>query len=274
MSGHLYRRFVKREILGNADDTRHISALKQEQPPALALTENGNGTSGMLYDGLENVKIQSTSFSEKLQAHQQQVNEKTARSNHGGDEEEEETGDTHYEREEEEEVLEEGHGFFCNVCNEVITASTMGAHTSSTLHLFNRSQIEGVARDKNIMIPRSNKGYALLNRMGWSEESGEGLGKRRQGRLEPIPTEKRPDNRGLGVKLPPGSRKRVTHTPAYVEGFNECVPEEQPKQKRRKKIRDIAEKKRRREKAIAREFSWNFGEEYEFILKGKSKSND
>eukprot|EP01138_Halocafeteria_seosinensis_P009875 gb/GECG01010086.1/.p1 GENE.gb/GECG01010086.1/~~gb/GECG01010086.1/.p1 ORF type:complete len:269 (+),score=56.62 gb/GECG01010086.1/:1-807(+) len=180
---------------------------------------------------------------------------------------------TEEEEEDEEEVIEESQGFYCSLCDEVIQSSSMSSHAASTVHMFNRSQTDGVAKDNSIMIPRSNRGHALLNRMGWTEDSGEGLGKDRQGRLLPVPTERRPDNRGVGAKLPTNCKKRVTHTPAYVEGVNKCEPEESAannkKPRRQKRSQNVREQEKRKERKIAREFAWDFEDQYESILRGR-----
>lgn len=52
---------------------------------------------------------------------------------------------------------------------------------------------EAVAADQ---LERSNKGFALLEKMGWKE--GEGLGKDRSGRTEPLRPERRGGRSGLG----------------------------------------------------------------------------
>jgi G-patch domain. len=59
-----------------------------------------------------------------------------------------------------------------------------------------------------ISLDKSNKGFRLLEKMGWKEIQG-GLGSRRQGILEPIQTTLKNDKRGIGSlkKLP----SKVTH---------------------------------------------------------------
>ena len=51
--------------------------------------------------------------------------------------------------------------------------------------------------DVNKSIKRSNKGFKMLAKMGWSE--GGGLGKGEQGRVEPVLAEVRAERAGLGV---------------------------------------------------------------------------
>ena len=52
------------------------------------------------------------------------------------------------------------------------------------------------ASDVDSSIRRSNKGFKMLSKMGWSE--GGGLGKDRQGRVEPVRAEVRAERVGLG----------------------------------------------------------------------------
>lgn len=49
----------------------------------------------------------------------------------------------------------------------------------------------------SLSLDKSNKGYAMLSAMGWSEESG-GLGRTRQGEMLPVKTKLKMDKRGLG----------------------------------------------------------------------------
>ena len=49
-------------------------------------------------------------------------------------------------------------------------------------------------------IDQKNKGFKMLQKMGWSE--GKGLGKESKGRIEPIPVATKNDRSGLGDSLP------------------------------------------------------------------------
>lgn len=65
----------------------------------------------------------------------------------------------------------------------------------------NRRGRAGIGRGSNTasganQIERSNKGFALLEKMGWRE--GEGLGKDRSGRTEPLKPKRRGNRSGLG----------------------------------------------------------------------------
>ena len=57
-------------------------------------------------------------------------------------------------------------------------------------------------------LPQKNKGFKLLQQMGWKE--GSGLGREGQGRVEPVLVEERGERRGLGCHepAPPAVGKR------------------------------------------------------------------
>mmetsp|Transcript_7166 Transcript_7166/g.8922 ORF Transcript_7166/g.8922 Transcript_7166/m.8922 type:complete len:219 (-) Transcript_7166:110-766(-) len=61
-----------------------------------------------------------------------------------------------------------------------------------------------------ISLDKSNKGFAMLSRMGWKEESG-GLGKRRQGTMTPVKTMLKSDRKGLGSGKP--NEWKISHRP-------------------------------------------------------------
>ena len=68
------------------------------------------------------------------------------------------------------------------------------------------------ASDVDSSIRRSNKGFKMLSKMGWSE--GGGLGKDRQGRVEPVRAEVRAERVGLGsdaafVDVDPRKKQRA-----------------------------------------------------------------
>ena len=46
-------------------------------------------------------------------------------------------------------------------------------------------------------IASSNKGFKMLKKMGWKD--GDGLGKEKKGRVEPVKVEERPERQGLGA---------------------------------------------------------------------------
>ena len=49
-------------------------------------------------------------------------------------------------------------------------------------------------------LPEKNKGFKLLQQMGWKE--GSGLGREGQGRVDPVLVEERGERRGLGCHEP------------------------------------------------------------------------
>uniref|UniRef100_A0A7R9WBN6 G-patch domain-containing protein n=1 Tax=Pseudictyota dubia TaxID=2749911 RepID=A0A7R9WBN6_9STRA len=58
-----------------------------------------------------------------------------------------------------------------------------------------------------LLLDKSNKGFKILASMGWKEEDG-GLGKYRQGPMEPVKTSLKSDKKGLGMVK---TDERVTH---------------------------------------------------------------
>lgn len=60
-----------------------------------------------------------------------------------------------------------------------------------------KHQAASAPNTSQLVIDTSNRGYRLLSRMGFKEEEG-GLGKWRQGRLEPILPKVKLDRRGVG----------------------------------------------------------------------------
>ncbi|CAM9783102.1 unnamed protein product, partial [Scytosiphon promiscuus] len=100
-------------------------------------------------------------------------------------------------------------GFFCRVCGERVKSLSEEKHATSTLHIFNQKHRP---QDRKVQIHESNKGFQLLAGMGWKLD--EGLGARKQGRVNPLQTTFKRDTTGLGAgeKL----RPRVTHFPSHV----------------------------------------------------------
>ncbi|CAN0037269.1 unnamed protein product, partial [Ectocarpus sp. 12 AP-2014] len=100
-------------------------------------------------------------------------------------------------------------GFFCRVCGERVTSLSEEKHNTSTLHIFNQQHRP---QGRKVQIHESNKGFQLLAGMGWKLD--EGLGSRKQGRVNPLQTTFKRNTTGLGAgeKL----RPRVTHLPSHV----------------------------------------------------------
>ncbi|CAK4695308.1 hypothetical protein LEN26_001155 [Aphanomyces euteiches] len=91
--------------------------------------------------------------------------------------------------------------------------------------------------DPNV-IPTTNKGYKMLESMGW--KAGEGLGTDNQGRKEPVATFLKRDRAGLGKKR---LVMRVTHQIKSTESRplpRKLTTEEK---KQQKKARDECAKK-------------------------------
>jgi len=103
---------------------------------------------------------------------------------------------------------------WCVKCS-VEVQTNMAVHELSTVHLMNLSEnktcvesVEQISQKRTppFAIPTSNKGYKLLQSMGW--KSGEGLGIDKQGRKEPVATCLKKDRAGLGKKK---LKPRITH---------------------------------------------------------------
>lgn len=95
------------------------------------------------------------------------------------------------------------------LCDQRVAPEAWKRHVSSTLHQLNRTS---PLRAPSVWLPPSNRGYRMMEGMGWDEEQP--LGRRGDGRMEPVPTTFKRDRRGLGHGHAPA---RVTHTPAHHE---------------------------------------------------------
>lgn len=82
--------------------------------------------------------------------------------------------------------------FLCEICNK--TFLDKQAHLSSTIHNINASK--GKKIPPNYKIPKTNKGYQLMVKVGWDKESG--LGPDGSGHRYPIRTVQKKDRKGLG----------------------------------------------------------------------------
>ncbi|GLE08114.1 hypothetical protein PINS_up019076 [Pythium insidiosum] len=126
--------------------------------------------------------------------------------------------------------------YFCAACNLYVHDTTVEDHDQSLAHTLSstrapslkkgsvRARIAAItssptATDMHDMVvinavwlPESNRGYQLLLNMGWQQDSG--LGRRNDGRMEPIATVLKTDRAGLGM---PGPAPRVTHFPPHDE---------------------------------------------------------
>lgn len=139
--------------------------------------------------------------------------------------------------------------YHCGVCHVNFVSMTWEEHRRTTLHIFSESQ--GAAL-KTTKIPESNKGYKMLQKIGWKE--GEGLGSEQQGIKVPIATEFRTTRAGIGAKK---VQKRVTHYPAEKKE-DDMIKHEQKKAVQKKAV----QKKRKKDEQLKRELYSDIPDEY------------
>lgn len=99
---------------------------------------------------------------------------------------------------------------WCETCEHNFTLSgTKYDHDSTILHQFNYRQkdADDPKDTPHYYIANSNKGYKLLKKSGWDEQSG--LGPSGEGSKFPVKTVLKRDRLGLGSEV--ASRPRVTH---------------------------------------------------------------
>ncbi|XP_077531428.1 G patch domain and ankyrin repeat-containing protein 1 homolog isoform X1 [Haemaphysalis longicornis] len=94
---------------------------------------------------------------------------------------------------------------FCSVCDALVTAAQVKAHSTSIAHQFNLRLGKSPAAT-HYGIPESNAGFQMLVGMGWNREKG--VGSREEGRKFPVKTVLKRDRGGLGGE---SSVPRVTH---------------------------------------------------------------
>jgi hypothetical protein len=70
-------------------------------------------------------------------------------------------------------------------------------HNHSEFGKVYKRASEGFIEPSKLTLNSSNKGYQMLEKMGWKESEG-GLGKERQGRLIPLTPSLKLDQKGLG----------------------------------------------------------------------------
>lgn len=129
-------------------------------------------------------------------------------------------------------VVAAGGGFFCSVCGVRVCEDTLEQHQCLTLHLLNEHP---EPRPPRIWIPEDNKGRQMLKTMGWDAEEGNGLGRLRQGRRVPVPTQLRRDRSGIGNGK---ASSRVTHFPSHVEAEQLSAPDGLSRAKRTQNARN------------------------------------
>ena len=98
-------------------------------------------------------------------------------------------------------------------------AATHGSRSRRTMSLLeNLRQSEKIQKDStNLVLDPSNRGFKMLQRMGWQEKDG-GLGRQRQGSMQPVKTILKADKKGLGAGRK--KRARVTHPASKTSGMN------------------------------------------------------
>ena len=135
---------------------------------------------------------------------------------------------------------------WCERCQSSYTSS-QSVHEQSLAHMFETST--GPRTRSSVRLPESNRGYRLLQGMGWRE--GQGLGVESQGRVEPVRTQFKRDQTGLG-KLKYESR--VTHFASHSGGSSvqEAVSQE-PRAAKGSSSSSVKSQVRKRKKARARE---------------------
>lgn len=120
----------------------------------------------------------------------------------------------------------------------------------------------------SLAIQPSNKGFKLLEKMGWKECEG-GLGRNRQGSLLPVKTMLKDDKKGLGAS--PRKRARVTHRRKGKKGNN--TPQEtkklphETKAQRKWRLRTEREKQHNDAKKIRLMLRTDVGDEYEKLYR-------
>jgi hypothetical protein len=84
-------------------------------------------------------------------------------------------------------------GYPCGTCGELVPPGVpAAAHATSLIHQLAKE----APHARQLHLTEANKGYQLLQRMGWKEDQG--LGAAGQGRLQPVPSVLKEDRRGLG----------------------------------------------------------------------------
>lgn len=106
---------------------------------------------------------------------------------------------------------------YCALCKEQVTVPWK-EHATSTLHLFNR---QCPMPASPVCLPEDNRGYQMLQQLGWRE--GSGLGPTGGGPKAPVATLLKQDRLGVGHTT--RARARVTHTPAHSESEAALAPD-------------------------------------------------
>lgn len=110
-----------------------------------------------------------------------------------------------------------------------------------------------------LKLDSANRGFTLLSKLGWKESEG-GLGRRRQGSLEPVKTVLKDDKKGLGT----GKRKkpRITHYPANLKHIDN---KKETKRERKRRIQAESNLENWKAKQARMMLRTDISEEYEAL---------
>ena len=90
---------------------------------------------------------------------------------------------------------------YCVLCKTGVPALDVSKHTSSILHLLSKDPSHTVSQPlvppTHYSLRSSNVGYTMLQRLGWTENTG--LGQDENGRKAPIKALEKLDRKGVGV---------------------------------------------------------------------------
>ena len=140
--------------------------------------------------------------------------------------------------------------FFCDVCRQEFTDTTLERHLTSTIHLFSR---QDKPQSTHYYIPPANKGFQMMVKSGWEPEKG--LGLEGQGRKFPVKTILKRDRQGFGVEE--SKPAKVTHFSS-----NDLSAVAAPVVERKMKASTLSKKQRRKqlskERAKERDFRLSF----------------
>lgn len=107
--------------------------------------------------------------------------------------------------------------YFCDDCKVSMPLEEKLAHVLSIGHNIARKSEKAPVV---FGIPSSNKGFKMLKSLGWQGDTGLGNGER--GRLFPVATVFKNDQRGLGAS---SLSRRVTHFPSHRDGGGSEISE-------------------------------------------------
>jgi len=137
-----------------------------------------------------------------------------------------------------------------SACNAIaITIDTDVEATSAFSRAYHKALASSSTTLSCLKLDQSNKGFRLLSQLGWRENEG-GLGRRRQGNLEPVKTALKRNKKGLGAG--PKVKARITH-------------QESPKPP--KAIQRQQKRCRKRERELEREQSLSRDKDIRFMLR-------